>query len=41
MNVQVLLGLEMEQENMKFYQLWMLPVSVWPQQLLWSVIQWF
>lgn len=36
MCVQVLLGLETEQENREFYQLWMLPVLIWPQQLLFS-----
>lgn len=36
MCLQVLLGLETEQENREFYQLWMLPVSIWPQQLLFS-----
>lgn len=34
--VQVLLGLETEQKNREFYQLWMLSVSIWPQQLLFS-----
>lgn len=36
MCVQVLLGLETEQENKEFYQLWVFPISIWPQQLLFS-----
>lgn len=36
MCVQVLLELETEQENKEFYQLWAFPISIWPQQLLFS-----